>query len=75
MAGKFKRSEVAKMPDDKKVKVYAGGEVRTVTGRQLKKQMGITGQSSKSKSRKPINKQELARFGPKGQGKARKKGR
>lgn len=39
---KLKKSEVAKMPDDKKISIYAGGEVRTVTGKQLKKQMGIT---------------------------------
>lgn len=38
---KFKKSEVALMPNDKKISVYAGGEIRTVTGRQLKKQMGV----------------------------------
>lgn len=38
---KLNRSEIAKMPDSKKVSVYAGGEVRTITARQLKKQMGI----------------------------------
>lgn len=42
MAGKMKKSEVAKMDDNKKVTVYAGGEVKTITGKQLKKQMGIT---------------------------------
>jgi hypothetical protein len=41
MAGKFKRSEVAKMPDSKKVTVYAAGKVRTITAKQLKKNMGI----------------------------------
>lgn len=41
MAGKMNKSEVAKMDDNKKVKIYAGGEVKTVTGKQLKKQMGI----------------------------------
>jgi len=37
----MKRSKVAKIPDNKKVRVYAGGEVRVITARQLKKQMGI----------------------------------
>ncbi|MBP2629881.1 MAG: hypothetical protein H6Q70_509 [Firmicutes bacterium] len=39
--GNFKRSEVARMPNDKKVTVYAGGEIRTISARQLKKNMGI----------------------------------
>lgn len=39
---KMKKSEVAKMPDDKKLSVYAGGEIRQITAKQLKKQMGIT---------------------------------
>jgi len=42
LASKMKKSEVAKMPDDKKIRIYAGGEVRTITARQLKRQMGIT---------------------------------
>lgn len=50
---KFKKSEVALMPNDKKVKIYAGGEIRTVTGRQLKKQMGI---ADKSKTAKKVSK-------------------
>jgi len=49
MAGKMKKSDVAKMPDNKKLTVYAGGEIRTITARQLKKQMGITTKSSKKK--------------------------
>ncbi|WP_196592429.1 hypothetical protein [Pectinatus frisingensis] len=43
--GNFKRSEVAKMPNSKKVKVYAGGEVRKITARTLKKNMGIKDKS------------------------------
>jgi hypothetical protein len=42
MSGKMKKSEVAKLPDNQKMQVYAGGEIRTITAKQLKKQMGIT---------------------------------
>lgn len=45
---KLKKSEVAKMPNNKMIKVYAGGEFRTVTGRQLKKQMGVADKSKPS---------------------------
>jgi hypothetical protein len=41
MAGKMTKSQVAKMPDNKKLSVYAGGEIKTITAKQLKKQMGI----------------------------------
>lgn len=45
--GKLKRSDVAKMPDSKKVTVYAGGEIRTITAKQLKKNMGIKNKAAK----------------------------
>lgn len=38
---KLSRSQVASMPDQKKVTVYAGGEIRTITAKTLKKNMGI----------------------------------
>lgn len=45
---KLKRSEVAKMDNNKKIKIYAGGEIREVTGKQLKKQMGVSDKSKPS---------------------------
>jgi hypothetical protein len=51
--GKFKRSEVAKMPDNKKVTAYAGGELRTITARQLKKYMGIKSNAQANKTTVP----------------------
>jgi hypothetical protein len=42
---KMTRTEISKKPNNEKIKVYAGGEVRTITFRQLKKNMGIPDRS------------------------------
>lgn len=38
---KIKDSELRKMPDNKKLTVYAGGEIRTITAGSLKKKRGL----------------------------------
>lgn len=37
MAGKISDADLSKMPDNKRLKIYAGGEVRTLTAGYLKR--------------------------------------
>ena len=37
MAGKISDADLAKMPDSKRLKIYAGGETRTVTAGYLRR--------------------------------------